>query len=302
MANQDREEKLMKIIKTVHDFTVSDDLEKYRRSQANLGRLLGTRQTEASYTELLIDDIPSEWIRPNRPHRKDTVILYCHGGGFFTGSLEYSRTLTTKLALAASVDVLSFNYRLAPEHPFPAATKDCLRVWDSLMHLGYGAKHIIVAGDSAGGNLALTLGLKLKEAGRMLPKAFLLFSPWTDLTLGGASHEKKAALDPILTADYLHRAREAYFPDGKDDEARYSDVLLSPIFGDYEGFPPIFIQVGSNEILFNDSSDFYKRLLRQNVHAHLHIYKSLWHVFQMSNMKTASEAVNEAAEFIFDCM
>lgn len=300
MSNQEkRQQGLMKIIKTVHDFTVNDDLEKYRRSQANLGRLLGTKQSEASYTEFLIDDIPSEWLRLNRPHQKQTIILYCHGGGFFTGSLEYSRTLTTKFASAASADLLSFNYRLAPEHPSPAALEDALKVWGYLMHLGYGAKNVILAGDSAGGNLALSLALKLKEDGRILPKALILFSPWTDLTLSGASHEKKAALDPILTADYLKRARDAYVPDGSNNSSLYTDPLISPLYGDYTDFPPVYIQVGTNEILFNDSTDLHKKLLRQNVPAKLTVYKGMWHVFQMSNMKTATEAVSEAAQFFF---
>ena len=129
MPNQEKKQQgLMKIIKAIHNFTVNDDLEKYRRSQANLGRLLGTKQSEASYTEFLIDDIPSEWIHLNRPHQNETIILYCHGGGFFTGSLEYSRTLTTKLASASSSDILSFNYRLAPEHPSPAGVSDALGI------------------------------------------------------------------------------------------------------------------------------------------------------------------------------
>lgn len=167
------------------------------------------------------------------------------------------------------------------------------------MHLGYGAKNVILAGDSAGGNLALSLALKLKEDGRILPKALVLFSPWTDLTLSGASHEKKAALDPILTEDYLARARNAYVPDGDSDNSLYTDPLISPLYGDYTGFPPVYIQVGTNEILFNDSTDLHKKLLRQNVPAELTMYKGMWHVFQMSNMKTAAEAVNEAAQFLF---
>lgn len=300
MPNQEKKQQgLMKIIKAIHNFTINDDLEKYRRSQANLGRLLGTKQSEASYTEFLIDDIPSEWIRLNRPHQNETIILYCHGGGFFTGSLEYSRTLTTKLASASSSDILSFNYRLAPEHPSPAALEDALKVWGYLMHLGYGAKNVILAGDSAGGNLALSLALKLKEDGRILPKALVLFSPWTDLTLSGASHEKKAALDPILTKDYLERARCAYVPESNSDASIYADPFVSPLYGDYTGFPPVYIQVGTNEILLNDSTDLHKKLLRQDVAAKLTIYKGMWHVFQMSNMKTATEAINEAAQFLF---
>lgn len=290
----------MKLIKTVHDFTLRDDLEKQRRSQVAIGKLLGTKNSEASYSEFSVGHIPCEWVRPSRPYKNDTIIFYCHGGGFYTGSLEYARTLTTKLALSSSMELLSFNYRLAPKSPSPAALEDVLEIWNHLMHLGYGAKQIIVAGDSAGGNLALALGLKLKEEGRMLPKGFVLFSPWTNLTLKGESITKKAELDPILNYEYLEVARIAYVPSGEHDETVYEDPLISPLFGDYKHFPPVYIQVGSNEVLLNDSTDLKKHLNAQKVDVRLDLYKGMWHVFQMTNMKKANEAVDKAAQFMLD--
>ena len=291
---------LMKLVKTVHDFTLRDDLEKQRRSQIAIGKLLGTKNSEASYSEFMIEHIPCEWVRPVKPHKNDTIIFYCHGGGFYTGSLEYARTLTTKLALSSSMELLSFNYRLAPESPAPAALEDVLTVWDHLMHLGYGAKQILVAGDSAGGNLALGLGLKLKEQGRMLPKGFVLFSPWTNLTLKGESIAKKAELDPILSYEYLQEARVAYVPNGANDATIFEDPFVSPLFGDYKHFPPVYIQVGSNEVLLNDSTDLKKHLTSQKVDVKLDLYKGMWHVFQMTNMKIANEAVDKAAQFMLD--
>lgn len=291
---------LMKLVKTVHDFTLRDDLEKQRRSQVAIGKLLGTKNSEASYSEFMIEHIPCEWVRPVKPHKNDTIIFYCHGGGFYTGSLEYARTLTTKLALSSSMELLSFNYRLAPESPAPAALEDVLTVWDHLMHLGYGAKQILVAGDSAGGNLALGLGLKLKAQGRMLPKGFVLFSPWTNLTLKGESIAKKAELDPILNYEYLQEARVAYVPNGANDATIFEDPFVSPLFGDYKHFPPVYIQVGSNEVLLNDSTDLKKHLTSQKVDVKLDLYKGMWHVFQMTNMKKANEAVDKAAQFMLD--
>lgn len=291
---------LMKIIKAVHDFTMKEDLEKQRRSQANIGRLLGTKNSEASYSEFFSDHVPCEWIRPVKPHKNSTIIFYCHGGGFYTGSLEYARTLTTKLALSSSMELLSFNYRLAPENPAPAALEDALTVWNHLMFLGYGAKNIIVAGDSAGGNLALSLGLRLKEDGRMLPRGFVLFSPWTNLTLQGKSIVEKSDVDPILTLEYLQDARISYVPTGSSDEKVFENPYVSPIFGNYKGFPPIYIQVGSNEVLLNDSTDLKKHLNSQKVDVKLDLYKGMWHVFQMTNMKKANEAVDKAAQFILD--
>ena len=106
---------LMRIVKALHDLTVHEDLQKQRCSQENIGKLFGTKNSEATYTEFAVDTITCEWVRPIRPHKTSDIILYCHGGGFYTGSPKYARTITTKLALAASMDVLSFNYRLAPE-------------------------------------------------------------------------------------------------------------------------------------------------------------------------------------------
>ena len=141
------------------------------------------------------------------------------------------------------MDVLSFDYRLAPEHPYPAATEDAMKAWDYLMLLGYGARDVIVAGDSAGGNLALSLVFKLKEQQRLLPRGLVLMSPWTDLTSSGDSHRTKAELDPVLDADYLERMITNYAP-----ERDLEDPYISPLFGDFEGFPPVYIQAGDNEV------------------------------------------------------
>lgn len=226
---------------------------------------------------------------------KKYVIFYCHGGGYSTGSSLYARTLTGKLAMSTSMDVLSFDYRLAPEHPYPAALEDAMRVWNYLMLLGYGARDIIVAGDSAGGNLALTMALKIKEQQRLLPRGLVLMSPWTDLTSSGKSYEKKADIDPVLNADYLAEMIHNY-ADGQD----LKNPFVSPLFGDYEGFPPTYIQVGSNEILQDDSVLLYKRLLKANVSVKMDIFDGMWHVFQMSPFKTAYEAMDKNAEFIYD--
>lgn len=212
-----------------------------------------------------------------------------------TGSSLYARTITSKLADSTSMDVLSFDYRLAPEHPFPAALEDALKIWDHLMLTGYGARDIIVAGDSAGGNLALTLVHKLKQQERLLPRGLVLLSPWTDLTASGKTHQTKANIDPILNARYLEEVTEAY-AGGQD----LSDPLISPLFGDFTGFPPAYIQVGGNEILLSDSTRLHKKMLKADVSAHLEIFHGMWHVFQMSRFKRAYDAIEQCAEFIYD--
>lgn len=293
--NEKRNQNLMQVIKRMHGLVENPDLEKHRQSQDYIGSILGNSK-EVTYTEVDMDGVRGEWVSVNRPHMRKYVILYCHGGGYSTGSCLYGRTITSKLATAASIDVLGFDYRLAPEHPCPAALEDALKVWDYLMLLGYGARDVILAGDSAGGNLALVLALKLKAERRFLPKGLVLMSPWTDLTASGRSYRTKAEVDPVLDAEYIDRMTKAYIPEGENLE----NPLISPLFGDFEGFPPVYIQVGENEILLSDSVELHKKLQKAGVPAKLDRFKGMWHVFQMSPFRTAADAMEKSAEFICD--
>lgn len=293
--NEKRNQNLMQVIKRMHGLVENPDLEKHRQSQDYIGSILGNSK-EVTYTEVDMDGVRGEWVSVNRPHMRKYVILYCHGGGYSTGSCLYGRTITSKLATAASIDVLGFDYRLAPEHPCPAALEDALKVWDYLMLLGYGARDVILAGDSAGGNLALVLTLKLKAERRFLPRGLVLMSPWTDLTASGRSYRTKAEVDPVLDAEYIDRMTKAYIPEGENLE----NSLISPLFGDFEGFPPVYIQVGENEILLSDSVELHKKLQKAGVPAKLDRFKGMWHVFQMSPFRTAADAMEKSAEFICD--
>lgn len=285
---------MMSLIRKVHGIIDHPDIEKHRHSQDQVGALLGNSR-DILLRETRIQDLKGEWVCVNRAHMKKYVILYCHGGGYSTGSHIYARTLTTKLAASTSMDVLCFDYRLAPENPYPAATEDVMKAWDYLMLLGYGAREVIVAGDSAGGNLALSLVLKLKEQERLLPRGLVLMSPWTDLTSSGKTHKTKAEVDPVLDEEYLDRMIMNYA-----DGYELSNPYISPLFGDFEGFPPVYIQAGENEILLSDSEMLHKKLIQANVSVKLDVYKRMWHVFQMSPLKTAYDAMEKNAEFIFD--
>lgn len=284
----------MSLIRKVHGMIDNPDIEKHRHSQDQVGALFGNTK-DIQIREFQIKDREAEWVSVTRAHMKKYVILYCHGGGYSTGSRLYARTLTTKLAETTSMDVLAFDYRLAPEHPYPAACEDAMKAWDYLMLLGYGARDVIVAGDSAGGNLALSLVLKLKEEQRLLPRGLVLLSPWTDLTASGRTHTTRALVDPVLDADYLRKMTENYAA-GRE----LTDPLISPLFGDFEGFPPTYIQVGDNEMLLSDSTMLHKKLIAANVSAKIDVFKGMWHVFQMSPFKTAGEAMEKNAEFIYD--
>ena len=290
----DKNQNLMHLIRLAHGLVTSPDPEKQRQSQKSMGAILKNTK-EITYSEFQIDNINAEWVRVNRAHMKKHVILYCHGGGYSAGSSVYARTLTSKLAMSTSMDVLCFDYRLAPEHPYPAAPEDAVKAWNYLMLLGYGAKDVIVAGDSAGGNLALSLVQILKEEGRMLPVGLVLMSPWTDLTCSGKSHETKAQIDPVLNEEYLDRARYAYA--GQLD---MTDPGISPLFGDFHGFPPTYIQVGDNEVLYSDSVRLQRRMAAAKVSVKLDHFEGMWHVFQMAPFKKAYMAMDKIAEFIFD--
>ena len=290
----DKNQNLMHLIRLAHGLVTSPDPEKQRQSQKSMGAILKNTK-EITYSEFQIDNINAEWVRVNRAHMKKHVILYCHGGGYSAGSSVYARTLTSKLAMSTSMDVLCFDYRLAPEHPYPAAPEDAVKAWNYLMLLGYGAKDVIVAGDSAGGNLALSLVQILKEEGRMLPVGLVLMSPWTDLTCSGKSHETKAQIDPVLNEEYLDRARYAYA--GQLD---MTDPGISPLFGDFHGFPPTYIQVGDNEVLYSDALRLQRRMAAAKVSVKLDHFEGMWHVFQMAPFKKAYMAMDKIAEFIFD--
>ena len=291
----------MRILKALHSATAPGDmtsaeLEKQRRSQELLGQLAAP-MAGLSWEEFSLSGMKAAWMRLERPHRHARCVLYCHGGGYTSGNLGYSRVLASKLVRSTGLDTLSFEYRLAPEHPYPAALEDAFRAWDHLMYLGYGAKDVVLAGDSAGGNMALVLCLALRRAGRMLPGALLLMSPWTDMTASGASYSERAEADPILTNEYIQAVREAYAP-GAD----YSRPEFSPLFGDFSAFPPALIQVGTHEILYSDSERLAERLKAAGCYCRLEVWENMWHVFQMAPAKKSAAAMESMAHFLLEVL
>lgn len=298
-AQSPRLDPLMRALKALHSAGAPDamdpeELERQRRNQEFLGRLTAP-MTGMDWEEFSLSGMPAAWTRLKVPHGSRRAILYCHGGGYTSGNLGYSRVLSSKLCHVTGYDVLSFEYRLAPEHPYPAAVEDALRAWDFLMLQGYGARDIVLAGDSAGGNLALVLCLRLKAAGRRLPSALVLMSPWTDMTMSGESYRARAEIDPMLTPEYIEAVRKAY-AGGRD----YRSPDLSPLLGDLSHFPPVLIQVGDHEILFSDSQALYEALRRQNVPCRLEVSEDMWHVFQMFPTKKSAAAVRSVARFLLE--
>ena len=291
----------MRLLKAVHSmgepesFT-PEDLEKQRRSQDALGNMAAS-MSGLVWEPFTLAGMDAAWMRLSREHRRRRVILYCHGGGYTSGGLGFSKVLASKLTRATGMDTLAFDYRLAPEHPYPAAAEDALTAWGHLESLGIAPGDIVLAGDSAGGNLALVLCLKLREAGRGLPGALLLMSPWTDMTASGESLRGRAGIDPVLTPEYMYAVREAY-AGGLDP----SDCLLSPLFADFAGFPPALIQVGTHEILYSDAERLAERMLAAGADCRLEVWENMWHDFQMYPSKTASNAIQNMAHFLLEVL
>lgn len=291
----------MRLLKAVHSmgepesFT-PEDLEKQRRSQDALGNMAAS-MSGLVWEPFTLAGMDAAWMRLSREHRRRRVILYCHGGGYTSGGLGFSKVLASKLTRATGMDTLAFDYRLAPEHPYPVAVEDALTAWGHLESLGIAPGDIVLAGDSAGGNLALVLCLKLREAGRGLPGALLLMSPWTDMTASGESLRGRAGIDPVLTPEYMYAVREAY-AGGLDP----SDCLLSPLFADFAGFPPALIQVGTHEILYSDAERLAERMLAAGADCRLEVWENMWHDFQMYPSKTASNAIQNMAHFLLEVL
>ena len=298
-AEQKRLAPMMRALKAVHtaagsDSTEAEALAVQRKGHELLGRLI-TPMIGMEWEPFDLSGLPAAWTRPDRGHDPRRAILYCHGGGYTCGNLGYARILSSKLAQCTGYKVLSFGYRLAPEHPYPAALEDAVQAWDFLMYHGYGARDVIVAGDSAGGNLALALTLRLRAQGRLLPRALALMSPWTDMTASGKSYTEHAQDDPILSMAYIQAVRRAYAV--KHD---LNDPMLSPLFADFSGFPPVMVQVGENEILQSDSVRLRDRLVMSGVPCRLELWKEMWHVFQVFPIKRASDAMDSMGRFLLD--
>ncbi|WP_157247012.1 alpha/beta hydrolase [Nonomuraea typhae] len=223
------------------------------------------------------------------------VILYFHGGAYVLGSASDSVGLTADIARRARVRAVSVDYRLAPEHPFPAAVEDAVAAYRALLGQGVAALRIAFVGESAGGGLVAATLVALKDAGLPQPASAAIFSPWADLSVTGASATGKAALDAILTPEALRARARDYL--GEGDPAT---PLASPIFADLTGLPPLLIQVGSHEILLDDAVRLTARAAEHDVPVTLQVWPEAPHVFQAfaAILDDADHALNSAAAFI----
>jgi monoterpene epsilon-lactone hydrolase len=245
-----------------------------------------------------INGLPVEWLTPkNAP--EDKLILYLHGGGYIMGGCSTHRQIVSHIARAAGFRAVVPEYRLAPEHPFPAAIDDAVAVYRSLISTGLTPDDIILVGDSAGGGLAMALLLSLRDAGDPLPAAVCLLSPWLDLALTGETITTRADSDPWFRAEILRLVAHYYC---NDDEVR--NPLASPIFADVSGLPPLFIQVGGDEILLSDSTRLAENVRSCGGTVEIEVWPAMWHVFQVfiGKMPESRRAVEKIGAYIHSVM
>jgi len=245
-------------------------------------------------TPVDLGGVPGEFSRApgSDPTR---VLMFFHGGGFCSGSIVSHRRMVTEAGRAARMRTLAVEYRLAPENPFPAAHEDALTAWRFLCAQGIAAEAIAVGGDSAGGNLTIALINRLRAAGEPQPACAWLASPWTDLTMSGASLAAKDAVDPLIHKGYLEELAGAYA--GAADRR---DPLISPLFSDLKGFPPVLIQVGSAETLLDDAVRFARAAGLADVAVTLEVWPHMIHAWPMWNAKLADgrRALERVGEFV----
>jgi epsilon-lactone hydrolase len=238
--------------------------------------------------------IDAEWLIPTGAE-PDRIVLFFHGGGYVIGSIATHRALAARLAHAAQARVLLPEFRRAPEDPYPAAVDDACAMYRWLLAHGARSDRLIVAGDSAGAALAIATQLAARDAKLPLAAAIVGFSPWVDLAISGGSIKSRAAVDPCVTEDSLRDMAAAYL--GKNDPR---SPLASPLYADLKGLPPLLIQVGTAEVLFDDSDRLAARARAAGVSVELDAWQEMFHVWQAfaPALPEANEALDRAGAFI----
>ncbi len=263
---------------------------KLERIAGMITRMPGGTRVEA----ITLAGRAAEKLTPKGPVSAQTL-YYMHGGAYLGGSPRTHRGMLAWIAKAAGCTVIALDYRLAPEHPYPAALDDAVAGWKALLAQGLKPEHLVIGGDSAGGNLALVTAIAIRDAGLPQPSGLVLLSPWTDLTSSGRSMGSRAEHDRLLTVRGIDRAARA-FAGGLP----LNDPGLSPLFAELAGLPKTLIQVGDDELLLDDSVRYADAARRAGVDVTLDVKMQLWHVWQVMAgwMPEADQAVAEIGVFL----
>lgn len=249
--------------------------------------------SDVIYDEIEDFSYKAEWVIPPEED-PEKVIFYTHGGGYGMGDLISSRALIAPIAKKTGIRVFSFEYRLAPEHPFPAAFDDAKEAYEYVLGQGYSPGNIIAFGESAGGGLAVSNILRLIAEGKEAPQCLVTISPWSDLTATGQTYFLNEDKDPLLRGKYLKRLADSYVGDDSP-----LNPYISPAFASYDDrFPPTLIQAGSDEVLLDDSKLLYNAMKDGGVDVDIEIYPKMWHVFHIWQIEESDKAITAIDEFI----
>lgn len=256
---------------------------------------LGTRRmqlpADIERGTIWVDDVPCEWFVPQNC-RQDQVLLYLHGGAFVFGLSPLHIEMLAYLARTMTTRILAVDYHLAPKHSFPAALDDCVAAYRWLLEESFSAKDIVIAGDSAGGNLTISTLMKLRDSGDPMPAAAVCLSPVTDLT--NRDRHFAPEHDPLLHPRLIKKANRSYIA---DDDAK--NPLISPVFADWRGLPPLLIHAGEDEILRDDAIRSEKMAREAGVDVRLEIYPRMWHVWQLFlDLPEARQSLDDIAQFL----
>ena len=297
----------------IKPFVEKSSLATVRRAQDKVARLLSHSYRDKVLAERLhIGDIKCTMLTP-REELSSGIMLYLHGGGYVAGNLEYAEGFGTVLAGRCGIRVLAIEYRLAPEHPYPAALDDAMEAYGHLLSDGYEPARIVLCGDSAGGGLCYALCQKLRDKGRTLPAGIVAISPWTDLTLSSESYILNKKSDPYLSSDMLKFFADGYTyggeinngrfepvsnPDPDDDAARKQDPRLSPLFDSQAGMPESLIFVGGDEIMYDDSYRLHEKLVQAGCLSELVVAPELWHAYLFFDLPERAGDFDKITKFI----
>jgi len=273
------------------------DVFKLRRRLDMIGRLL-MKAFRVKLERTTINGLYAEWLRPKKA-RRGKVLLYLHGGAYVMGSCRSHRQMVSHIARAAGIDALLPEYRLSPEHKFPDAISDAVGIYRELLASGFKPEDIVISGDSAGGGLTVATLLSLRRAGDPMPAAAILLSPFLDATASGESAKTRAGRDPWFRPEDMQVVIDYYCG---ADEAR--NPLVSPVFADVAGLPPIYIQVGDDEILLSDSTRFADKMRESGGTVEIKVWPEMWHVFQLfiGKMPESRKAIRKIGAYVRERM
>ncbi len=292
----------------------SATLESVRKRQDTLGRFMArSYKKELEYEEIDIGGLRAALITP-RNELMGGIILYLHGGGYTSGNLNYAKGFGSILSARYGIRSLCLEYRLAPEHIFPAALDDAMEAYSYLVSAGYDPSHIILCGESAGGGLCYSLCQRLMETGRTLPAGIVAVSPWTDLTASGDSYRMNEKVDPSMTAERLKYYADLYVygaesfeegravavenPDSDADREIKRDPRMSPLFGQMKGMPPSLVFVGGDEIMLDDAALMDRALRKAGAESHLIVSQGMWHGYLLYDLKESRSDFDRIGKFI----